>query len=151
MTNSTPTPRRRAPNSYPAWRVAIVAASLAGCSPKKDNAQTAFDVPKNVTLTADQRQHVRLYTVSPSKFHKVIEATGAVDFDNDQATSVIAPISGPVSRLLVAPGDKVNKGAPLAMVDSPDFAAATSAYQQGRRHRPQCPPPCRHGQGSSRA
>ena len=83
-----------------------------------------------MTLTADQLQHIRLYTVAPSKFRKTIETTGAVDFDNDQATSVLAPFSGPVSRLLVAPGDKVKKGAPLAMVDSSDFAAATSAYSK---------------------
>lgn len=150
MTNSTPTPRHRA-KFVPCLALAIVAASLAGCSPKKDNAQTDSDVPKNVTLTADQLQHVRLYTVSPSKFHKVIEATGAVDFDNDQATSVIAPISGPVSRLLVAPGDKVNKGAPLAMVEFVRLCGGDQRLQQSRRHRPQCPPPCRHGQGSSRA
>jgi cobalt-zinc-cadmium efflux system membrane fusion protein len=117
-----------------AFAVVVVAMAtlvlLAACSPKKDASQTDPDAPHNVTLTADQLQHVRLYTVAPSRFHKTIEATGAVDFDNDQATSVIAPISGPVSRLLVAPGDKVNKGAPLAMVDSSDFAAATSAYSK---------------------
>jgi membrane fusion protein, heavy metal efflux system len=35
-----------------------------------------------------------------------------------------------VSRLLVSPGDQVKKGAPLAAVDSPDFAAAVSTYQK---------------------
>jgi cobalt-zinc-cadmium efflux system membrane fusion protein len=53
-----------------------------------------------------------------------------VDFDNDQATSVLAPFSGPVARLLVSPGDKVTKGQPLALVDSPDFAAAIGAYRK---------------------
>jgi cobalt-zinc-cadmium efflux system membrane fusion protein len=81
-----------------------------------------------VTLTAEQRQHVGLYTVARGSFQKAVEASGAVDFDNDQATGVIAPFSGPVSRLLVSPGDQVKRGAPLAVVDSPDFAAAVSAY-----------------------
>jgi cobalt-zinc-cadmium efflux system membrane fusion protein len=63
-------------------------------------------------------------------FSKTVETTGVVDFDNDQATSVLAPFSGPVSRLLVSPGDKVKKGDPLAVVASPDFAAATSAYSK---------------------
>ena len=84
----------------------------------------------NVTLTAAQRQNIHLYTVAPSKFHKTIETTGAVDFDNDQATSVLAPFGGPVSRLLVSPGDEVKAGDPLAEVDSPDFAAAISAYRK---------------------
>jgi membrane fusion protein, heavy metal efflux system len=126
MTNSPPSGISRAV----ALAILFVAATMAfaGCSPKKDNSQA--DVAQNVTLTANQLQHIRLFTVAASKFHKTIETTGAVDFDNDQATSVIAPISGPVTRLLVSPGDKVKKGAPLAMVDSSDFAAATSAYSK---------------------
>ena len=59
--------------------------------------------------------------------------TASVDFDNDQATSVLAPFSGPVSRLLVSPGDQVKKGEALAMVDSPDFAAAIGAYRKADR------------------
>ena len=65
-----------------------------------------------------------------STFHKTIQATGAVDFDNDQATGVLAPFSGPVSRLLVSLGDRVKKGDPLAEVDSPDFATAIGAYRK---------------------
>jgi membrane fusion protein, heavy metal efflux system len=132
MTNEAPYGTlRRAGRALAIAIVAMAATvSLAACSPKKDNSQAESEVAHNVTLTAAQRQHIRLYTIALSKFHKTIEATGAVDFDNDQATSVIAPISGPVSRLLVSPGDKVRKGDPLAMVDSPDFAVATSAYSK---------------------
>jgi membrane fusion protein, heavy metal efflux system len=116
---------------------ALAAASLAaamlcgGCSSKPDDsAQAASVTASNVTLTAAQRQHIHLYTVAPSMFSKTVETTGTVDFDNDQATSVLAPFSGPVSRLLVSPGDKVKKGDPLAVVESADFAAATSAYSK---------------------
>jgi len=102
-----------------------------GCSPKSDNsASPSFARAGNVTLTAAQRNKIRLHTVSSSKFHKTIETTGIVDFDNDQATSVLAPFSGPVSRLLVALGDQVQKGAALAEVDSPDFATAIGAYRK---------------------
>jgi cobalt-zinc-cadmium efflux system membrane fusion protein len=102
-----------------------------GCSPKiDDNAQRSSATASNVTLTAAQRQKLRVYTVEASKYRKTIEATGTVDFDNDQATSVLAPFSGPVSRLLVSLGDRVKKGDPLAEVESPDFATAISAYQK---------------------
>lgn len=111
--------------------VAIAAAPLIGCSRSSgDMPQGSAAAAGNVALSAAQRQNIRLYTVQMSKFHKTIEATGVVDFDNDQATSVLAPISGPVSRLLVSLGDQVKKGDPLAEVDSPDFAAAVSAYQK---------------------
>jgi len=111
--------------------VALVSISLAGCSAKTDsNPQTASAISSNVKLTAAQRQNIQLYTVQRSKYHKTIETSGAVDFDNDQATSVLAPFSGPVSRLLVSLGDRVKKGDPLAEVESPDFAAAISAYSK---------------------
>jgi cobalt-zinc-cadmium efflux system membrane fusion protein len=102
-----------------------------GCSPVAGNdPQPGSVTPGNVKLTAAQQQNIRLYTVAPSAFHKTIDANGLVDFDNDQATSVLAPFSGPVSRLLVSPGDAVKKGDPLAVADSPDFAAAVSAYRK---------------------
>ena len=117
---------------YAAALVAMAAAMpLTGCSRKIDDTPPAPLVTvSNVTLTAAQRQHIHLYAVEPSKFHRAIEATGTVDFDNDRATSVLAPISGPVTRLLVSLGDQVKKGDPLAAVASPDFAAAVSTYHK---------------------
>ncbi len=114
-----------------ATAIAAVAAVLAfsGCMSREDNSPPAVTA-SNVTLTAAQRQHLQLYTVAPSRFRRTLETTAAVDFDNDQATSVLAPFSGPVSRLLVSQGDEVSKGQPLAIVDSPDFATAISAYQK---------------------
>lgn len=104
---------------------------VAACSPKTDvNPQTPSVTASNVKLTPDQRRNLRLYKVAQSTFRKTVETTGVVDFDNDQATSVLAPFSGPVSRLLVSLGEHVKLGAPLATVDSPDFAAALSAYRK---------------------
>jgi cobalt-zinc-cadmium efflux system membrane fusion protein len=107
------------------------AISIAACSPKTDgNPQAAPAAASNVKLTAAQRENIRLYTVAPLNFRKIVEATGAVNFDNDQATSVLAPFSGPASRLLVSLGEHVKQGQPLAVVDSPDFATAISAYRK---------------------
>ena len=117
----------------PAIAVIAMAAvvTCAGCSSKKDDyAQSSAVKPSSVTLTAAQRQNVRLHTVHASKFRKTVEATGSVDFDNDQATTVLAPFSGPVSRLLVSLGAPVKQGDPLAEVYSPDFAAAIGAYRK---------------------
>jgi cobalt-zinc-cadmium efflux system membrane fusion protein len=120
-------------NLVRARALACLGAALlaAACSPKTDNtAQTAPVTASNITLTAAQRQNLRLYAVAPANFRKAVAATGTVDFDNDQATSVLAPFSGPVSRLLVSLGERVKQGQPLAVVDSPDFAAAISAYRK---------------------
>jgi len=102
--------------------------ALSACGSRPDAAAQAAATPQNVTLTAAQLQHIRLVTVAEADFHKTIEAAGVVDFDNDQSTSVTSPISGLVTRLLVEPGQPVAAGQALAMVDSSDFAAATSAY-----------------------
>jgi cobalt-zinc-cadmium efflux system membrane fusion protein len=110
--------------------MAAAAVSFSACSRKNDEPPASSVKASNVTLTAAQRQNIRLYTVEFANYHRTIEATGAVDFDNDQATSVISPISGPVSRLLVSLGDQVKKGDPLAEVDSPDFAAAIGTYRK---------------------
>jgi cobalt-zinc-cadmium efflux system membrane fusion protein len=113
--------------------LAVAMMALAACGRSADDRAAPPDAssnPHNATLTAAQRQHIKLYTVAPAPFERTIEATGVVDFDNDQATSVLAPFSGPVARLLVEPGQQVAKGQPLALVDSPDFAAAIGAYSK---------------------
>lgn len=118
---------RVSPGKLRAAAIALAGlALLAACSPDKPPQPTA----SNVTLTAEQLKHIHIVTVAQSTFHRTVDTTGVVDFDNDQATSVLAPISGPVARLLVSPGDHVKKGQLLATVDSPDFAAAVGAYRK---------------------
>lgn len=122
--------RRRAASRLSVALLLAVTALAAGCSSKSDVAAPAADssTPHNVTMTTAQRSHLQFYTVAKTSFQRMVTTSGVVDFDNDQATSVLAPFSGPVSRLLVATGDHVSKGQPLALVDSPDFAAAISGY-----------------------
>jgi cobalt-zinc-cadmium efflux system membrane fusion protein len=100
---------------------------IAGCSPK-----SGAEPPRgqNVTLTQAQLQKITIFTVARASYRRTVDTTGIVDFDNDQASPVLAPFSGPVSRLLVQPGDKVNKGDALAAVVSPDFAIAVSTYRK---------------------
>jgi membrane fusion protein, heavy metal efflux system len=122
----------KGPRAFAFLAMAMAIISFAGCSPEASEVPQAASstTASNVTLTDAQRQRINLYTVAPSKFRKTIETTGVVDFDNEQATSVLAAFSGPVSRLLVAPGDRVKKGDPLALVESADFATAISAYRK---------------------
>jgi cobalt-zinc-cadmium efflux system membrane fusion protein len=108
--------------------LALAALAVAGCSSKADEDQQAQVTPITVKLTAAQRAHVHLFTVGEGTYAKIVDAPGIVDFDNDQATSVIAPFSGPVAQMLVNPGDHVRKGQALAYVESADFSAAAGAY-----------------------
>jgi cobalt-zinc-cadmium efflux system membrane fusion protein len=106
----------------------LAASGLAACSAPQTSAASA--TPQLVTLTAAQRQRIRLYAVEPSSFRETVEANGVVDFDNDHATSVIAPFSGPVVQILASPGQHVVRGQVLALAISSDFSAAAGAYRK---------------------
>ena len=105
-------------------------ALVVGCSSSPDENGSASDEVANVKLTKTERGHIQLYTVVPLGYRQKIEAPGTVDFDNDQATSVVSPFNGPVTRILVALGQRVTKGQPLALVESPDYASAIGAYRK---------------------
>jgi len=100
---------------------------MTGCG-KSDNAPA--NTGSNITLTAEQRRNITLTTVTAGRFRKNVDTTGIVDFDNNQATAMLAPFSGTVARLLVEPGQSVAKGEALANVVSPDYAAAVSTYRK---------------------
>jgi cobalt-zinc-cadmium efflux system membrane fusion protein len=106
--------------------VLAIVGALCACSPDNSNQNATA---ANVTLTDAQKKNIRIFTVEASQFHKAVDTNGFVDFDNDHATSVMSPISGQVSRLLVNPGDHVSKGQALAFVDSPDYTTAIGAYR----------------------
>jgi cobalt-zinc-cadmium efflux system membrane fusion protein len=102
----------------------------AGCSRQSVNAPAAAPASTNVSLTTAQRQRIQLQAVKSQSFHRTLDTTGTVGFDSDQATTVLAPISGPVARLSVSLGAQVKAGDELATIDSPDFAAAVTTYRK---------------------
>lgn len=107
---------------------ALVALILvAGCGQKSNP-----NLPQgaNVTLTPEQKARIQIVTVQRGQYRREVDTSGTVDFDNNQATQVLAPFGGLVSRLIVEQGAEVKKGAALAAVISPDFSAAVSAYRK---------------------
>jgi cobalt-zinc-cadmium efflux system membrane fusion protein len=98
-----------------------------------DAAEAAPDraaVASNLVVTAAQRQKIHTETVKAASFRPTVETTGTVDFDGDQATTVLAPVGGPVTRLAVSLGAKVKASDVLATVSSPDYATAISTYRK---------------------
>jgi membrane fusion protein, heavy metal efflux system len=108
------------------WIVAALCAACGRSAAKSDADHAAFG------LTTAQRARIHVEPVSLSSFRPTVDVTGTVAFDGDHSTQVLAPISGPVSRLLVEPGAHVVAGQPLAYVSSPDFAAALAAYRKAQ-------------------
>src|SRR3954471_16197006 len=113
-----------------ALAAALALALIAGCSSSPDENGGATAAVSNVRLTKAQRSHLQLYTVVPVGYRQKIEAPGTVDYDNNQATTVVSPFTGPATQIFVAQGQRVAKGQPLAAVASADLATAVGAYRK---------------------
>jgi cobalt-zinc-cadmium efflux system membrane fusion protein len=109
----------------------VALTALTGCSsgtPGADPQQAS--TAENVTLTPAQRTRIHILAVQPSTYHTSITTSGVVEFDQNRSTPVLAPFSGPVTRVLVNLGDRVAAGQALAVVNSPDFTTAVGAYRK---------------------
>ncbi|MGE5231685.1 MAG: efflux RND transporter periplasmic adaptor subunit [Deltaproteobacteria bacterium] len=106
-----------------------VTVAVAGCGPR-DGGHPAPDQAPPGTVTTAQRARLELAPVEARSFRPATEVTGTVAFNGDISTQVLAPISGPVARILVEPGARVRRGQALAVVASPDYAAAVATYRK---------------------
>jgi membrane fusion protein, heavy metal efflux system len=119
---------------------AIAAACLAGCSSdERANQMTSFsakeskrDTPELFTIPQNQMSHVQVVTVEPVKLPRVLRLTGAVSYKAFNTVPVITQVGGPVSRILVVPGERVKKGQSLLEVSSPDYSLLYAAYLKAR-------------------
>lgn len=118
-----------------AWSLVLVMA-LAGCH-SRDNASgmTSFSsraassaTPQLFTIPADQMNHVQLVTISPDTMTHTLRLTGTVAYNAFKTTPVITQVGGPVSRILVIPGDHVKMNQPMLEVSSPDYAQLLDGY-----------------------
>jgi len=116
--------------------VVLAAATVAACGggPRRndagDSVTTSAGTVATVELDTAQRSRIHVEKVAPQAYTPSVTTTGTVAFNGDRSTQVIAPISGPVARILVSPGARVARGQPLAVVSSPDFAAAVAGYRK---------------------
>jgi membrane fusion protein, heavy metal efflux system len=133
---STPITRRRC-RLQCATTLAFVCV-LTACSSKDRehaNKMTSFSataatsaVPQLFTIPEDQMSHVQVITVQPTRLTRTLRLTGAVAYNAFKTTPVITQVGGPVSRILVVPGEKVKAGQPMLDVSSPDYSQLLDAY-----------------------
>ena len=84
--------------------------------------------PELFTIPSDQMSHVQVLTVQPSTLTRSLRLTGAVAYNSFRTTPVITQVSGPVSRVVVVPGQKVHQGEPMLYVASPDYSQLRTNY-----------------------
>jgi cobalt-zinc-cadmium efflux system membrane fusion protein len=109
---------------------ALIASGACSGRPEGQGPTAASSTAQPFKVTADQRSRIHVAEAREASFRPTVETTGTVAFNQNTSTKVIAGISGPVARVLVPIGARVEAGEALAEVASPDFAAALSAYRK---------------------
>jgi cobalt-zinc-cadmium efflux system membrane fusion protein len=84
--------------------------------------------PQLFTIPQDQMSHVQVVTIKPATLTRTLRLTGAVAYNAFNTTPVISQIGGPVSRILVVPGEHVKAGQQMLDVSSPDYSQLLDAY-----------------------
>jgi cobalt-zinc-cadmium efflux system membrane fusion protein len=84
--------------------------------------------PQLFIIPQDQMSHVQVVTVEPTTLKRTLRLTGTVAYNAFNTTPVITQVGGPVTRILVVPGEHVKTGQPMLDVSSPDYSQLLSAY-----------------------
>jgi cobalt-zinc-cadmium efflux system membrane fusion protein len=125
------------------WLAALAAASavmlvLTGCGGPPANTSANSRSAKNsdhaelFTIPQEQMAHVQVLTVQPTTLPRSLRLTGAVAYNSFRTTPVITQVSGPVSRVVVVPGQKVHQGEPMLYVASPDYSQLRTNYLKAK-------------------
>lgn len=96
------------------------------------NAAQASDKAQLFTVPQEQLAHLQIVTIVPTSIPRSLRLTGAVAFNAFDTTPVISQIGGPVSRIVVTPGEEVRRGEPLLFVTSPDYSQLLANYLKAR-------------------
>lgn len=83
-------------------------------------------------IPPDQMSHVQLVTVEPTSLSRTLRLTGTVAYNSFRTTPVITQVSGPVSRIVVVPGQNVRRGQPMLYVASPDYSQLRTNYLKAK-------------------
>ncbi len=112
--------------------VAVLLSAALGCSTPAQNPGQASKKAQTFTVPKDQMAHIQIVTVAPTSIPRSLRMTGAVAFNAFNTTPVITQIGGPVSRIVVTPGQQVRSGEPLLYVASPDYSLLLATYLKAR-------------------
>ena len=95
-------------------------------SANHSNTAALFSIPQ------DQMSHVQVLTVEPTTLQRTLRLTGSVAYNSFHTTPVITQVSGPVSRIVVVPGQRVTPAEPMLYVASPDFSQLRTNYLKAK-------------------
>jgi cobalt-zinc-cadmium efflux system membrane fusion protein len=122
------------------WQLAAAAAIMlalsscrgAGSNSADSNAATSSSNAELFSIPQEQMSHITVLTVQPTTLTRSLRLTGAVAYNSFRTTPVITQVSGPVSRVVVVPGQRVREGEPMLYVASPDYSQLRTNYLKAK-------------------
>jgi len=117
------------------------ALALAGCGGTNDQAwiitamattESAASKAELFTVPSEQMSHIQVFAVAQAPLVRTLRLSGVVAYNAFLTTPVVSQAGGPVSRIMVTPGEQVTKGQPMLYVTSPDYSTLRSAYVKAR-------------------
>jgi membrane fusion protein, heavy metal efflux system len=134
------TPRLCPEREFPFAPSLVLVLALTGCSSDRrasemtsfSSQQSKSSTPELFSIPQDQMSHVQVVTLEPQKLTRTLRLTGAVAYDAFKTTPVITQVGGPVSRILVVPGQQVKQGESMLEVRSPDYSQLLDSYLKAR-------------------
>ena len=131
--------RRRPSPSVRALVLGGVLVTALGCSSQQTPVSASSSGGQNpasqselFTVPPEQMAHIHVVTVTPVRLDRTLRLTGAVAYNAFQTTPIISQAGGPVSRIVVSPGDHVRSGQPMLYVTSPDYSLLSAAFMKAR-------------------
>ena len=109
--------------------VLVAALALAGCSRPPASPPAETDAPKvngdevEFAAGSPQLDSIAVETAVPRTV-AIRHVTGRLYWDEDTTVRIFTPVFGRVTKVLADIGDTIAVGAPLAELDSPDYAQA---------------------------
>jgi cobalt-zinc-cadmium efflux system membrane fusion protein len=129
---------RRRKNRWQLWialaavsKILLLFAGCEGAGAPASNAKTSGDA-EMFTIPPEQMSHVQVLKVQPTTLTRMLRLTGAVAYNGFHTIPVITQVSGPVSRIVVVPGQQVHQGDPLLYVASPDYSQLRTNYLKAK-------------------
>jgi membrane fusion protein, heavy metal efflux system len=127
-------------NHLPRWIAAAAVLTITllsiGCASSEPNPSANSNGnpndPELFNIPRDQMSHVQVLTVEPTTLTRSLRLTGAVAYNAFHTTPVITQVSGPVSRIVVVPGERVTQSQPMLYVASPDYSQLRTNYLKAK-------------------
>src|SRR6185312_5519059 len=100
--------------------MAVAAAAALVCA--------AGNAGDSVQLEASMMPNVHIETVKPETMHRVLAATGKVQFNDDHVIHVLAPMSGQITNFHLRVGDRVEQDQVIFSIRSREVASLVTDY-----------------------